>query len=280
MTMTEPKDVRLPTARRPARPVDRLASGELGDHVDDDPPADASAAGPQGPTPRRLACRVHRFVRAHPALHRVAGWASRRVALAPAGSATARLLVPLRSYVRGEMSPEEVCRVVDAFDAAGLRFWLVGGWGVDALSGIQHRSHDDLDIALEDFDRDHFEAREALATLGYRMVKSELDDSVQMPHRSTFRDGHGHEVELVSLAWPRLAAELGQTPPPAAGGPLPGALARVVEAQGTVAGRRVPCVSASVQRFLLTDIRLRPVHHPDLRVLGTASEAIGPAHFA
>ena len=29
---------------------------------------------------------------------------------------------------------------------AGVRFWLAGGWGVDALAGRQTRSHRDLDV--------------------------------------------------------------------------------------------------------------------------------------
>ena len=39
--------------------------------------------------------------------------------------------------------------VLDALARAGIRVWLDGGWGVDALLGEQTRVHDDLDIVVE-----------------------------------------------------------------------------------------------------------------------------------
>ena len=39
--------------------------------------------------------------------------------------------------------------VLDALAQAGIRVWLDGGWGVDALLGEQTRVHDDLDIVVE-----------------------------------------------------------------------------------------------------------------------------------
>jgi lincosamide nucleotidyltransferase A/C/D/E len=31
----------------------------------------------------------------------------------------------------------------------GIEVWIDGGWGVDALLGLQTRSHKDLDIVIE-----------------------------------------------------------------------------------------------------------------------------------
>lgn len=62
------------------------------------------------------------------------------------------------------MSAADVLDVTSRLEAAGISFWLDGGWGVDALVGHQTRPHGDLDVvvrleetdsllsALDDFD--------------------------------------------------------------------------------------------------------------------------------
>ena len=47
------------------------------------------------------------------------------------------------------MTLEQVLAVMDILRSLGCRFWLEGGWGVDALLGHQTRPHRDVDI---DFD--------------------------------------------------------------------------------------------------------------------------------
>jgi lincosamide nucleotidyltransferase A/C/D/E len=61
------------------------------------------------------------------------------------------------------MSLSEVLCVVQALRSMGCRFWLEGGWGVDALVG--HQPHRDVDV---DFDAAYETAElERLAGLGY-----------------------------------------------------------------------------------------------------------------
>lgn len=49
----------------------------------------------------------------------------------------------------------DVVAAVDALDDLGVEWWMLGGWGVDALLGEQTRPHRDLDVAvfLSDFPR-------------------------------------------------------------------------------------------------------------------------------
>jgi lincosamide nucleotidyltransferase A/C/D/E len=47
------------------------------------------------------------------------------------------------------MRADEVLRVIDALRTNGLRVWLDGGWGIDALLGEQTREHDDVDLVVE-----------------------------------------------------------------------------------------------------------------------------------
>jgi lincosamide nucleotidyltransferase A/C/D/E len=42
----------------------------------------------------------------------------------------------------------DVLEVGDLLAGAGVRFWIDGGWGVDALAGEQTRPHLDLDLAI------------------------------------------------------------------------------------------------------------------------------------
>ena len=43
----------------------------------------------------------------------------------------------------------EAVEVLDALDAAGVTWWVAGGWGVDALAGRQTREHRDLDLLVD-----------------------------------------------------------------------------------------------------------------------------------
>jgi lincosamide nucleotidyltransferase A/C/D/E len=83
---------------------------------------------------------------------------------------------------------------VEAFlrlmDDLGIRVWLDGGWAVDACLGSQTRSHEDLDIEIEE--RDLAAAVAALHERGYTPVPR--DDT--RPWNFVLGDDRGHEVDL------------------------------------------------------------------------------------
>lgn len=39
------------------------------------------------------------------------------------------------------VSVEEVIRIYQRLSKHGIRLWIIGGWGIDALLGAQTRSH-------------------------------------------------------------------------------------------------------------------------------------------
>lgn len=47
------------------------------------------------------------------------------------------------------MLDRDVLNVIKVLEAANLRVWLDGGWGVDALLGTQTRAHEDMDLVVE-----------------------------------------------------------------------------------------------------------------------------------
>jgi lincosamide nucleotidyltransferase A/C/D/E len=65
------------------------------------------------------------------------------------------------------MPISEVFTVLDRLASAGCRFWLEGGWGVDALVGRQTRPHRDVDVDIDADDEGL--ALSVLAELGYRV---------------------------------------------------------------------------------------------------------------
>lgn len=46
------------------------------------------------------------------------------------------------------MSATQAAAILRDLEASGIRFWVRGGWGVDALLGRSTREHHDLDLLL------------------------------------------------------------------------------------------------------------------------------------
>lgn len=69
------------------------------------------------------------------------------------------------------ISIENVLEILDALERAGVSASIGGGWGVDALIGVQTRAHSDLDICIPYEQSDA--ATEALGALGCRMTLDE-----------------------------------------------------------------------------------------------------------
>ena len=86
------------------------------------------------------------------------------------------------------ISASDVISLTDRLDDAGIRYWLGGGWGVDALLGTQTRDHDDLDISVS-ADQEAL----VLATLGALDFKVSTD---WRPVRVALRDAAGREVDV------------------------------------------------------------------------------------
>jgi len=214
---------------------------------------------------------VHRFVRRHRVLWVPAGWLSRLVASSRQSSAVGLVLGPLRNRLRGHMKAEDVVKVVRGLTEHDVGCYLAGGWGVDALVGRQTRSHDDLDVVIDDYDNEVGRAIEVLGTLGFRHVETH-ERRTWMPKRSVLDDGAGHRVELVSLNWQLLAREFGS---PGADATARPEFQHLVFAEGTVGGQRVRCISAGVQLLYHTDFELEAAHRHDVALL---HDELGASH--
>jgi lincosamide nucleotidyltransferase A/C/D/E len=148
----------------------------------------------------------------------------------------------------------DVIQVLDALDAAEVRHWVGGGWGVAALAGRQTRPHRDLDLCIDAADLDC-----CLLTLGRLEYATETDwlpvrVELRAPgecwvdvHPVAFDDkGHGRQADLDGGFF--------DYPPDAF-------------TRGRIAGRGVPCLSVDQQRIFHSGYEPRPQDLHDLAQL-------------
>ena len=133
------------------------------------------------------------------------------------------------------ITPDQVVRVAETLDRHGVRFWLAGGWGVDALLGRQTRSHADLDICIDHADEDN--ARAALSELGFDVVIERAPSGLTLPIRSVLRNAAGRTLDLILISTEERADVPTLGPPDLATG--------TIRSGGTDHG--VGCLSADFQ---------------------------------
>ena len=130
-----------------------------------------------------------------------------------------------------EMPADLVPQVLGTLEKAGVRAWLAGGWGVDALLGEQTRPHQDLDLVFDADDGGERRAIEALSTIGFRVMGREPVRTHWWSERIALSDAQGHVVDIHPVSGEAFIAAVG------ADG----------FATGTVAGQEVNCLARSVQ---------------------------------
>jgi lincosamide nucleotidyltransferase A/C/D/E len=86
------------------------------------------------------------------------------------------------------MRAASVLAVLAELEAAGLRVWVAGGWGVDALVGRETREHSDLDLAV-----DHEQLADTIALLESMGYTIETD---WRPARLSMATAAGEHVDL------------------------------------------------------------------------------------
>ncbi|HEX5115814.1 MAG TPA: hypothetical protein VFW65_11510 [Pseudonocardiaceae bacterium] len=127
------------------------------------------------------------------------------------------------------MRPADVAAVLDLL--AGVRTWVDGGWGVDALLGETSRDHADLDLVVVDVRL----ARSALVGGGFRHVLRDW-----LPTALALADDAGREVDLHPVI-PTSDGGGDQVLPGGSSFHYPAPVA------GVIGGRAVSCVDAATQ---------------------------------
>ena len=89
--------------------------------------------------------------------------------------------------VKSEMKDSDVVNLYKELKDRGVRIWIDGGWGVDALLAHQSRPHKDLDIAINQ--KDVPELLKFLAEKGYKEVRKDNENNVVLG------DDQGKEID-------------------------------------------------------------------------------------
>jgi lincosamide nucleotidyltransferase A/C/D/E len=160
-----------------------------------------------------------------------------------------------------EASAGALCRLLDS---QGVRYWVVGGWGVDALLGRCTREHKDLDVLL--VLSQHHRAWRLLHDNGYELAyRWEENVDVQgtpigggdQPTAYVLEDSSGRQIDVHVLD--------DRSPDPL---PLWSTDRRFIcgalDAQGLIDGVPVHCMSAHMQLIAHEGYELPEPHQADV----------------
>ena len=162
------------------------------------------------------------------------------------------------------LSAEDAAALCSLLAEHGIRFWVMGGWGVDALLHRQTRPHKDLDalVSLEDLPT----LWNLLNARGFtlRHVWEENRWLGEEPHRwptaFVMADGDGREldVHVISIEPSGVMVQCYDHP-----WPFPD----TITGQGSIAGVAVTCVSREAQLAMHTSYSLPDGQRRDLELL-------------
>ena len=152
----------------------------------------------------------------------------------------------------------QVLAVMDQLAAEGVRGWLAGGWGVDALLGRQTRPHNDIDLVIGDDEPPFKQINEALAREGFWFVGKFYHPGIPIPWCHIWRHRAGAKVEVLPV--PLHKPPFGADSSDASG-------VRQPFTEGSIDGQPVPCLSAELQLLLHSNYPQREIDNHDVALL-------------
>ena len=163
----------------------------------------------------------------------------------------------------------DVVALCKAFADAGIAIWIDGGWGVDALLGVQTREHGDLDIVV--LQAGVADLRALLQSRGF--VDAPRPDT--SPWNFVLADAAGVSVDVHVI---RLDADgnglYGPVDDPRGAYP-----AAALQGRGAIAGLPVRCMTADYQIENRRGYALRPSDLHDAQVLAERFAITLPQHL-
>jgi lincosamide nucleotidyltransferase A/C/D/E len=163
------------------------------------------------------------------------------------------------------MTAAQAIEIAESLAAAGIRSWVMGGWGIDALLGQQTRTHHDLDLLVSASELPALDAW--LRERGFfRAYEWEENDPVRLGGRTwdtAFVEHHrdGRELDVHAVHVEGRSVLLATRDP----WDLP---SHPLDATGQICGRAVACVTADAQRAMHRGYQLPEKHREDMRRLG------------
>jgi len=154
-----------------------------------------------------------------------------------------------------------LCRL---FEQENIRFWVMGGWGVDALLHRETRPHKDLDllVALGDLPTLWKLVDDHGFTLRYVWQENRWlgEETHRQPSAFAVADGQGRELDVHVIDIGPDGAIIQLYDPP-------WAFPNAITGQGSIAGAAVTCVSRERQLAMHTGYALPDGQLRDLELL-------------
>jgi lincosamide nucleotidyltransferase A/C/D/E len=166
------------------------------------------------------------------------------------------------------VSAQDVVRIYQLLLDSDIQIWLSGGWGIDALLGVQTRPHKDLDVImlLDDVVR----ARELLSRDGYGLKELWSENrwdvdaaGVETATAFVLQDAEGREFDAHAM---RLDAQGNGIPAWAEAEGFIFSL-QDLAGEGCVAGHAVKCLSPAAQVLCHTGYELPEEHVRDMKLV-------------
>jgi lincosamide nucleotidyltransferase A/C/D/E len=169
----------------------------------------------------------------------------------------------------GAMSVAQAQAVYELLDRNGVRCWVMGGWGVDALLGRVTREHKDLDLLVLLTDLSRY--ADIVQQHGFeRELEWGESQPIEVDGRhfdSAFVDAHpdGREIDVhVIDVDPEGVVTQFHTDP----WPLP---RNAISGSGAIEGATVRCVTRAAQIAMHSGYDLPEKHREDVRLLQAAT---------
>ncbi len=165
----------------------------------------------------------------------------------------------------GAMSVQQARALYELLDQNGVRCWVMGGWGVDALLGRVTREHKDLDLLVLVSDLPRYaeivQSHGFDRKLGWSESQPIQVDTVRFDSAfvDAHRDGREIDVHVIDVDHESAVIQFHTDP-----WPLP---REAVFGVGTVEGVTVRCVSRAAQLAMHSGYDLPEKHREDVRLL-------------
>lgn len=160
-----------------------------------------------------------------------------------------------------ELTELQAAEIVASLQGAQIRFWIIGGWGIDALVREQTRPHHDLDLLVVVADLPQLDVwlRASGFTRAYEWEENANATIDGTDWDTAFVAVHadGRELDIHAIRSDGVHGELVTDDP----WELPADWAGF----GRIAGQQVPCATANAQRAMHEGYELPETHRSDLR---------------
>jgi lincosamide nucleotidyltransferase A/C/D/E len=154
------------------------------------------------------------------------------------------------------MPGEMLADLYSQLERRGIKIWIDGGWGVDALLGEQTRSHSDVDFVVQEKDLAALDA--FLRGAGYKDVPR--NDARAWNYVLAHNNGSEIDIHVISIS----EGSDGIYGPPENGQAYP---AYALQGVGGINGQRLLCMSLEYQLANHTGYELRDKDFQDIRHL-------------